>query len=334
MISRLILPCVIFFMQIVNASANQSVEAVSALAPLVDSAETADGEIAVESAAEQSVTASQESLLVPINDEQEHEDDNPNSRLPTIGFVPEDKRRDGGFNLVAERKSEAQALLEKSVEAENKKLFESALKLVQKTLMIEPDSPRALLAQGRLLVKTQQFAAAKSALSALITERSDDWRPWFWLGTANLMMNDLAAAEIALEEALAKDADVVETWLHRALVEQQRGNWQVAIQLLSIANEVSPDHPLVMLNAAMCREALGYRNEAADAYRKFLTQSHRSDVSKLLRFEVLNHLSNTSLADVDASLSNELESSRTPELAENEDIVAGGVEAPAPFESR
>jgi len=237
--------------------------------------------------------------------------------LPTIGYVPEKARHDGKFNLVAQRANETDVLFQKASLSESKKLNESALKSVQQVLLVEPEHPRALLARGRLLVKTQRYAVAKASFQEIVSLKTDDWRPWFWLGTAHLMLGELEGAEVAFDEALARDADIAESWLHRALVEQQRENWQVALQLLSIANEIAPGHPLLMLNEAMCREALGFRDEAVSAYRKFLSQSHRSEASKLLRFEVISHLS----AGSGPALAAEVEAAGNHEFGPNTDIV-------------
>ncbi len=305
--------------------ANQSVESISALTTQEDVATTIEQ---AESVPEETAQVDHEAGNFtdvgdagPLNEDSGNETQTSANLLPAVGYVPKQARRDGQFNLVAESATETDQLFQKSALSESKKLYEAALKAAQRVLLIEPEHPGALLARGRLLVKTQQYSAAKASLEAITSSRTDDWRPWFWLGTANLMMSELVDAESAFDEALARNSDVAESWLHRALVAQQRGNWQVALQLLSIANEIAPDHPLVMLNVAMCREVLGYQDEAVSGYRKFLAQSHRADVSKLLRFEVINHLTTDSFAASVPEVGQELDAVDSREVSENSEIV-------------
>ncbi len=76
-----------------------------------------------------------------------------------------------------------------------------------------------------------------------------------------------------------------------------------------------------MLNVAMCREALGYQDEAVNGYRKFLAQSHRTEVSKLLRFEVINHLTADAVASKLPEVQREVESTSNRELSDKAEIV-------------
>lgn len=306
------------------AAANQSIESISALTTEQDVSSAIDNgppmteETALVDHDTGSFTTGNEAAVADADEEEARSSKN---TLPAVGYVPKDGRQDGQFNLVAETANEADQLYQKSALSESKKHYEGALKTIQRVLLMEPDHPGALLARGRLLVKTQQYSAARASLALITASRTDDWRPWFWLGTAHLMMNDLQAAEEAFDEALGRNSDIAESWLHRALVSQQRGDWQVALQLLSIANEISPDHPLVMLNVAMCREALGYQDEAVNGYRKFLAQSHRAEVSKLLRFEVINHLTADAVASKLPEVQREVESTSNRELSDKAEIV-------------
>ncbi|MDA0824903.1 MAG: hypothetical protein O3C28_21140, partial [Proteobacteria bacterium] len=74
-------------------------------------------------------------------------------------------------------------------------------------------------------------------------------------------------------------------------IAEQRNDWRTAMQLLTIAQEISPNHPMVLLNIGITSDALGLENNAKSAYRKFLTHSGRAHVSNVVRYEVINHLS-------------------------------------------
>jgi hypothetical protein len=90
---------------------------------------------------------------------------------------------------------------------------------------------------------------------------------------------------------VSRDSQVVEIWVHRALIAQQRNDWRTSMQLLTIAQEIAPNHPMVLLNIGITSDALGLQNNAKTAYRRFLTHSGRAQVSNVVRYEVINHLS-------------------------------------------
>ncbi|MEM7468246.1 MAG: tetratricopeptide repeat protein, partial [Pseudomonadota bacterium] len=200
-----------------------------------------------------------ESSLTPQSTAAEPEFSNtPKSNLPSIGYVP-DRQDDKGFDLVAAQVKGTDALYVQSVAEEKNRRYEAALKIVQKILSQNDEHPGARAALGRLQVKTQQYEAAKATLKALTDEGSDDWQPWFWLGTAHLMTNEFDAAEAALDSALSRNADVVEIWLHRALVEQERTNWRVAMQRLNSVHcwdSLNSVHCRDSLNSVHCRDSL------------------------------------------------------------------------------
>ena len=309
--------------------ANQALESVNVPSDLIDGAEPAqqradasgvDGPAdAGDGEGDEQILLIDESTTASSTSRPEINRNVPRSDIPSIGYVPESHVEDGGFDLVAASASRWDNVYLSAIEHEREKKNGLALIEIEELLAQRPQHEHALLARGRLLVKTQQYPQARTNLLAMTKSRPDDWRPWFWLGTAHLMLDELTLAEAAFDEALSRNGEVVETWLHRALVEQQRGNWRVALQLLSIADEVSPNHPLVMLNVAMCREALGYIDEAAAGYRKFLAQSHHANGSKLLRFEVINHLSRASLAEQSPAVEMRTEPALTERYTEDID---------------
>jgi tetratricopeptide (TPR) repeat protein len=224
----------------------------------------------------------------------------PHNMLPAVGFVPGYDPDASHFDLVAELAPESDQLYLAAARGEQEGRPEEALKLIRDTLDADPGHPRAVLAQGRLLFKTGQHDAAITVLMDIVKGRTDDWRPWFWLGSSYLVTGDLGAAERALEEALARDSQIVEIWVHRALIAEQRNDWRTAMQLLTIAQEIAPNHPMVLLNIGIASDALGLENNAKSAYRKFLTHSGRAHVSNVVRFEVINHLSTGGDMDVAA----------------------------------
>jgi len=216
------------------------------------------------------------------------------NNLPTVGYVPGHDPGATRFDLIAVGPPPGDEKYLDAMAAEKDGRSEEALKLIAETLEFDPEHPRAKLAEGRLLVKTGQYERAVAVLSAITEARTDDWRPWFWLGSAKLLRGNLYGAESALDEALGRDGSVAEIWVQRALVAQEQQDWRTALQLLSVAAELAPEHPMVMLNIGITSEALGNIKSARAAYRKFLTGGNR--VSNLVRFTVINHLSDAQVS--------------------------------------
>ena len=244
------------------------------------------------------VTALDEDLAAELIDQ--HDDEKTGApSLPVIGYVPGYDPTATRVDLVADTPPPSDQNYVAAMKAERAEHPEQALKLIRETLGSDSTHWRAKLALGRLLFKTGQYQAAKSHLLDITSERTDDWRPWFWLGSSYLLLKELRAAEAAFDEALARDSKVAEIWVHRALVAQELNDWRTAMQLLNIAAELAPNHPMVMLNIGITSEAIGRLDNARAAYRKFLTESHRNKVSNVIRYEVINHLSSPQIADVD-----------------------------------
>ncbi|MDX8412978.1 MAG: hypothetical protein R8J85_02725 [Mariprofundales bacterium] len=148
-----------------------------------------------------------------------------------------------------------------------------AIVLLTELLKRTPKHARARLMSGRLMVEDGQYEAAWQVMRPLLKAESLDWKPWFWSGTAELMVGNLNAAVHQLDEALAREGRVPSVWVHRALVAQQRGRYKVAYQLLKVAETESPKSVQVMLNMGFTLDALGKKTEASNYYRRYLVQT-------------------------------------------------------------
>lgn len=162
-----------------------------------------------------------------------------------------------------------------------------ALQYLSQLLTKAPHHRSARLMYGTELVKDAQYAEASLILPELLND-SSDWRAWYWMGTASLMLGNLKDAENYLSEALARDGDIAALWVQRAIIEQESNNHQTALQLLYIAQEIEPDMPAISLNIAHSADALGNRDLANRAYGKFLTQTGKSPKHIRVRQKVLS----------------------------------------------
>lgn len=98
----------------------------------------------------------------------------------------------------------------------------------------------------------------------------DRWEVPFWLGTAHLLDGNFDDAALFLDDALALESELADLWVQRAVVAQERGRPQVALQFLEVAVQVDASSPLAYLNAAVAYESLGDTENARGAYGRFL----------------------------------------------------------------
>lgn len=209
---------------------------------------------------------------------------------PGVGYVPEDTH----FKLAARGPNPATEPYRAALRAEAGGQWELALSQARQALALDPEYAPARLLHGRILVKMRQYDAASAELTALSHAAGTDWQAWFWLGSAQLLQGDLAAAAASLDESLRRNGKITETWIQRAIIEQQRGDFRTSLQLLEIANDLTPEHPAVLLNVGYCNEALGNVAFAQAAYRKFLTRADRAGVDATTRVAILRHLTELS----------------------------------------
>jgi len=167
---------------------------------------------------------------------------------------------------------------------------DSAMTLLARVLVKQPTLAAARLMYARLWIADGQYEEAILAVAPLLTKKNADWRPWFWNGTAELMLGHLDQAATSLDEALARDGRNAAPWVQRAMVEQQRGHHSAALQILAMAEASQPGLPAVQLNIAWSSEALGMHDRAIQAYKTFLRLSAGAGLYTPIRKKVIHHL--------------------------------------------
>lgn len=166
-----------------------------------------------------------------------------------------------------------------------------ALRLLGKALHQKPDMREARLLYARLWIEENRPEESLLALAPLLNKQENDWRPWFWSGTALLLSNQLEAAARALDESLARDGKRASTWIQRAIVEQRRGRPEVSLQMLKMAEAMHPGLPETWLNMAIAQEALGQRNAAIRSWQAFIRLSDADGRTRQsVRKTALQHL--------------------------------------------
>ena len=133
-----------------------------------------------------------------------------------------------------------------------------------------PVQPRNVLRQGQHLIQAGKYEEALSILSPLFDNSPTEWEPWFWMGTAYLGKGDLEQADQYFLSGLARNDKVPQMWIQRALVAQQRGEYQLAIHELRQAESLQPDLPHIHLNMGYAYDQLGNERLANQYYGKFM----------------------------------------------------------------
>lgn len=110
-----------------------------------------------------------------------------------------------------------------------------------------------------------------------------EWGVQFWLGTAYLLDGQLDNAAVVLDEALALEAERAEIWVQRAIVEQERAQPEIALQILEVAAQVDGSYAMTFLNAGVAYDSLGEIENARGAYARFLKLSAADGGSNRMR---------------------------------------------------
>lgn len=150
------------------------------------------------------------------------------------------------------------------------------------SLLAADQSVDVALADAQTALHQSDYSTAINGLESL-DDDSERWEVSFWLGTAYLLDGQLDNAALTLDDALMLETDVVDIWVQRAVVAQQRSQPEVALQLLEVAAQVDGEFSLTYLNAAVAYESLGDEHNARGAYGRFLKLSAVSGESNRMR---------------------------------------------------
>jgi hypothetical protein len=154
---------------------------------------------------------------------------------------------------------------------------ESTKHSIQTATPFQP-SPVNQLRHAQQLIRSGEYEDAVALLSPLFHEPPVNWQPWFWMGTALLGKGDMEQADQFFLSGLARNDKVPQLWIQRALVAQQRGDYQLAIHELRQAESLEADIPHIPLNMGYAYEQLGNDRMANQYYGKFLKLSEGNPI--------------------------------------------------------
>ena len=134
-----------------------------------------------------------------------------------------------------------------------------------------PPQPSSVsrLRHARHLIQSGEYEDAVALLSPLFHDPPVQWQPWFWMGTALLGQGDAEQADQFFLSGLARNDKIPQLWIQRALVAQQRGDYQLAIHELRQAESLEAGLPHIHLNMGYAYEQLGNDRLANQYYGNF-----------------------------------------------------------------
>ena len=151
-------------------------------------------------------------------------------------------------------------------------------------------SPQQRLTRAQALIAQQSHAEALQVLNPLFATLPVTWEPWFWMGTAQLGVGNLDKAENAFMEGLVRDDTIPHLWVQRAVIEQQRGQYILAMDALRQAELLAPDLPEVQLNLAYNLEQQGNPKLARGHYQQYLSLTEGKPTYHAVRRKVLERV--------------------------------------------
>ena len=139
-------------------------------------------------------------------------------------------------------------------------------------------SPANRLRHAQQLIQAGNYEDAVTLLSPLFHDPPIKWQPWFWMGTALLGKGEMEQADQFFLSGLARNDKVPQLWIQRALVAEQRGDYQIAIHELRQAESLESNLPHIHLNMGYAYEQLGNDRMANQYYEKFLKFSEGNPI--------------------------------------------------------
>ncbi|MEM9603847.1 MAG: tetratricopeptide repeat protein [Pseudomonadota bacterium] len=185
--------------------------------------------------------------------------------LPVVGYVPLDKIPITNSIIHGETTAEKYFRRALQLQATEPQI---AANLLEKVLSQEPNNTKARLLLGRLLTMSRDASKAVLVLKPLLLQENYNWQPWFWAGTALLQIRELSGAARLLDQALARNRSVPAIWVQRAIVEQENGSAESALQLLHAASKISPHNTSVLLNMAISTNKVDHLSHLSEGYYK------------------------------------------------------------------
>lgn len=147
----------------------------------------------------------------------------------------------------------------------------NAVVAYQKAVALDRELVEARYNLGALWLEQNRLDAAKTELTAYTLRRGDVVEGWLKLGTAQLRLRELTAAEQSFRAALRINAQHPEAFNGLGLVQAHRNRPREAVQFFSAALKQRPDYSPARLNlATVLHQQLHDLPGALQVYREYL----------------------------------------------------------------
>ncbi len=217
-------------------------------------------------------------------------EDSPATTEPAMAVLLEEKIMEEPFSSTESLHTSPSFLSE----PEERVPVSGSIPKVPQARTTSPVSLENSMRQGKYLIRAGQYEEALAVLSTLFENPPENWEPWFWMGTAFLGKGDLEQADQYFLSGLARNDKVPQMWIQRALVAQQRGEYQLAIHELRQAESLQPDLPHLHLNMGYAYDQLGNNRLANQYYGKFMQLSEGNPEFFSTRKKILDRLTQAS----------------------------------------
>lgn len=145
--------------------------------------------------------------------------------------------------------------------------------------------------RAKHMINVGSYEKAVNILKPVIKNYVATWKVYLLIGTAYLGLNELDLAEKYLDKGLAITGRQPQLWLQRAVVEQQRGDHETALQLLQESLKLAPAMPEVQLNIGYSINTMGDRPlEAKIEYKLFLDLTENKSAYFTVRKKVMERV--------------------------------------------
>jgi tetratricopeptide (TPR) repeat protein len=157
--------------------------------------------------------------------------------------------------------------------------FATAEKEYKDALALDPRSSTAQFGLGNVYVRQERLADAERAYQAALALEPGMSAAQTNLGVTYYRMGQLSKAADALNSALATDPNDAKTVYLLAAIRLQENKLPEAEQLLTRAKEADPNLPEVYYGFGVLYRLKGQKQDAINAFEKFLTVGPAQDPS-------------------------------------------------------
>ena len=205
-------------------------------------------------------------------------------RLPDRSGSPLDRRQWRAWTdaLASPKFSERQAAERRLLDAgpavlpvlENLDHPDDALAALDRADQGADPTPQSLKLRGSIFMQQKKWPEADAALSKAVAALPNDAESHAWLGHAEMELRQYAPAEQELRRALELDSSNVGPLRDLVGVLYLSGNYNATINAIDLLQQHDTLNALDWFFWAISCDKLGRKQEAADAYQKFLDLDH------------------------------------------------------------